>query len=175
MKIKATTAQCNQLYTARNSSDKKRIKKSVFTAIRNANGLQGSAKLGVRNITNPDKDNFGVLYDKRTRVDLNDGRPEPTVSRPAVSKPTSTVAKPVVKTTAVTAKPAAKTASKPASVAAKKPIAKPTAKSSTKLGSPVRTDKYCIEVRTTILGQRKRLGFASSQTEKEKMISAAKA
>lgn len=165
MKIKATTAQCNQLYTARNSPDKKRIKKSVFTAIRNANGLQGSAKLGIRNITNPDKDTFGVLYDKRTRVDLNDGRPEPTVSRPAVSKPTSTVAKPVVKTTAVTAKPAAKTASKPASKAF---VAIPGV-------SPTRTSKHQIEIRTTINGVRTRLGFASSEKAKAAAIAAAKA
>lgn len=165
MKIKATTAQCNQLYTARNSSDKKRIKKSVFTAIRNANGLQGSAKLGIRNITNPDKDNFGVLYDKRTRVDLNDGRPEPTVSRPVVSKPTATAAKPVVKTATVTAKPVAKTASKPAS---KAPVAIPGV-------SPTRTSKHQIEIRTTINGVRTRLGFASSEKAKAAAIAAAKA
>lgn len=165
MKIKATPTQCNQLYMARTSSDKKHIKKSVFTAIRSANGLQGSAKLGIRNITNPDKDNFGVIYDKRTRVDLNDGRPEPAVSRPTVTKPTVTDAKPVVKAVAPTTKPAAKQASKPVS---KAPVAIPGV-------SPTRTSKHQIEIRTTINGVRTRLGFASSEKAKAAAIAAAKA
>lgn len=162
MKIKATPTQCAALYDARTETNKKELKKAIFSQIRSANGLQGTAKLGVRNITNPDSENYGVLYDKRTKVDLNDGRPDPVVERPkAVEAP-----KPVPNTAkATTAAPIKK-----AFVAAPKTVAK----ASTKLGSPVRTDKYCIEVRTTILGQRKRLGFASSQAEKEKMISAAK-
>ena len=163
MKIKATPTQCVAIYNARTAPNKKALKKQVFNQIRSANGLQGTAKLGIRNITNPDNENYGVLYDKRTKVDLNDGRPDPVVERPKVVEPTKTVPNTSKATTAAPVKKAPVVASKPVS------------KASTKLGSPVRTDKYCIEVRTTILGQRKRLGFASSQTEKEKMISAAKA
>ena len=163
MKIKATPTQCAALYDARTKTNKKALKKTIFSQIRSANGLQGTAKLGIRNITNPDSENYGVLYDKRTKVDLNDGRPDPVVERPkAVEAP-----KPAPNTAAVTTVATVKKAT----VAAPKPVAK----APIKLGSPVRTDKYCIEVRTTILGQRKRLGFASSQAEKEKMISAAKA
>lgn len=166
MKIKANAQQCNELYKARTASNKKQMKKLVFNQIRSAHGLQGSAKLGVRNITNPDKDNYGVLYDKRTKVDLNDGRPEAVVSRPAMPK-----AVPVTKTAPVKTTPVTPVKAAP------KPVAKAAPKTSiaSKLGSSVRTDKYCIEVRTTILGQRKRLGFASTQKEKEKMINAAKA
>ena len=163
MKIKATPTQCAALYDARTKTNKKALKKTIFSQIRSANGLQGTAKVGIRNITNPDSENYGVLYDKRTKVDLNDGRPDPVVERPkAVEAP-----KPAPNTAKVTT----------AAPVKKAPVAapKPAAKAPTKLGSPVRTDKYCIEVRTTILGQRKRLGFASSQSEKEKMISAAKA
>ena len=162
MKIKATPTQCVAIYNARTAPNKKALKKQVFNQIRSANGLQGTAKLGIRNIINPDNENYGVLYDKRTKVDLNDGRPDPVVERPkAVQAP---------KTALNTATVTTVTPVKKAPVVASKPTAKP----SKKLGSPVRTDKYCIEVRTTILGQRKRLGFASSQAEKEKMISAAK-
>lgn len=162
MKIKATLAQCAALYDARTKPNKKALKKTIFSQIRSANGLQGTAKLGIRNIINPDNENYGVLYDKRTKVDLNDGRPDPVVERPKVVEPAKTVTN--------TAKVTTVTPVKKAPVVASKPVAK----APTKLGSPVRTDKYCIEVRTTILGQRKRLGFASSQAEKEKMISAAK-
>lgn len=163
MKIKATPTQCVAIYNARTAPNKKALKKQVFNQIRSANGLQGTAKLGIRNIINPNNENYGVLYDKRTKVDLNDGRPDPVVERPkAVQAP---------KTAPNTATVTTVTPVKKAPVVASKPAFKP----STKLGSPVRTDKYCIEVRTTILGQRKRLGFASSQAEKEKMISAAKA
>ena len=165
MKIKANAQQCNELYKARTASNKKQIKKLVFNQIRSAHGLQGSAKLGVRNITNPDKDNYGVLYDKRTQVDLNDGRPEPVVSRPAMPK-----AAPVTKTAPAKTTPVApvKTALKPVA----KAIA---AKPSTVPGwSAVRTDKYHIEIRATISGVRKRLGFASSEKAKAAVIAAAK-
>lgn len=162
MKIKATPTQCVAIYNARTAPNKKALKKQVFNQIRSANGLQGTAKLGIRNIINPDNENYGVLYDKRTKVDLNDGRPDPVVERPKAVQAPKTVPNTATVTTVTPVKKAPVVASKP------------TAKASAKLGSPVRTDKYCIEVRTTILGQRKRLGFASSQTEKEKMISAAK-
>jgi hypothetical protein len=156
MKIKANPAQCEELYKARTASNKKQLKKLVFSQIRTANRLQGSAKLGVRNITNPDKENYGVLYDKRTRVDLDDGRQAPVV-----------VAEPVV----VTPK---------AVIAPVKPVAKPVVKAAPKASvavpgvSPVRTAKHTIEIRTTILGVRKRLGFASSEKAKAAAIAAAK-
>lgn len=164
MKIKATPAQCEELYKARTASNKKQMKKLVFNQIRSSYGLQGSAKLGVRNITNPDKENYGVLYDKRTRTDLDDGRQEPVVSRPAMPKPA-----PVAKTAPVKTTPAV------APKAAPKPVAKAVAKPAAIPGwSAVRTDKHYIEIRATINGVRKRLGFASSEKAKAAVIAAAK-
>lgn len=162
MKIKATPKQCQALLNARNSSNKKKLNAAIFKQIRTDKGLQGTAKLSVRNISNPNnEETYGVLFDARTRVDLDDGRQAPVVSRP----------KAVVE--AVKAVPAPKAVSaKQAPVAVKKPGAK----SAAIIGvSPTRTDKHTIEIRTTINGVRKRLGFASSQKAKDAAIAAAKA
>ena len=132
--------------------------------------MQGTAKIGIRNINLPGNDTYGVIYDKRTKVDLDDGRSDPTpvvVATPKVATtpvakaaPTKKVAKPVAKP--VTSKAPAKAA----------PVADK-AKGITGV-SPTRTDKHTIEIRTTINGVRKRLGFASSQKTKEAAIAAAK-
>lgn len=164
MKIKATPTQCAALYDARTKTNKKALKKTIFSQIRSANGLQGTAKLGIRNITNPDSENYGVLYDKRTKVDLNDGRPDPVVERPkAVEAP-----KPAPNTAKVTTVAPVKKAA----VAAPKPAAK------TSKGIPdhcsVRTAHHQIEVRATIDGIRCRLGFAKDEAAKARIIAAAK-
>ena len=164
MKIKATPTQCAALYDARTKTNKKALKKTVFNQIRSANGLQGTAKLGIRNITNPDNENYGVLYDKRTKIDLNDGRPDPVVERPKVVEPPKTVPNTATVTTVAPAKKAPVVASKPDTKASK---AIPD-------HSPVRTDTHSVEVRATIDGIRRRLGFAKDEAAKARIITAAK-
>ena len=164
MKIKATPTQCVDIYNARTAPNKKALKKQVFNQIRSAKGLQGTAKLGIRNIINPDNENYGVLYDKRTKVDLNDGRPDPVVERPkAVQAP---------KTVPNTAKVTTVTPAKKAPVVASKPAFKPSTKISDH--SPVRTENHTIEVRATIDNVRRRLGFAKDEAAKARIIAAAK-
>ena len=164
MKIKATPTQCVAIYNARTAPNKKALKKQVFNQIRSANGLQGTAKLGIRNIINPDNENYGVLYDKRTKVDLNDGRPDPVVERPKAVEPSKTAPNTATVTTVVPVKKAP--------VAAPKPAAKPSTKISDH--SPVRTENHTIEVRATIDGVRRRLGFAKDEAAKARIIAAAK-
>ena len=160
MKIKATPTQCAALYDARTKTNKKALKKTVFNQIRSANGLQGTAKLGIRNITNPDNENYGVLYDKRTKVDLSDGRPDPVVERPKAVQAPKTIPNTATVTTVAPVKRAPVVASKPA----------------TKIPdhSPVRTDTHPVEVRATIDGIRRRLGFAKDEAAKARIIAAAK-
>ena len=164
MKIKATPTQCVAIYNARTAPNKKALKKQVFNQIRSANGLQGTAKLGIRNIINPDNENYGVLYDKRTKVDLNDGRPDPVVERPKVVQAPKTVPNTATVTTVTPAKKAPVVAPKP------------TAKASKAIPdhSPVRTDTHPVEVRATIDGVRRRLGFAKDEAAKARIITAAK-
>lgn len=164
MKIKATPTQCVAIYNARTAPNKKALKKQVFNQIRSANGLQGTAKLGIRNIINPDNENYGVLYDKRTKVDLNDGRPDPVVERPKAVQAPKTVPNTATVTTVTPAKKAPVVAPKP------------TAKASKAIPdhSPVRTDTHPVEVRATIDGVRRRLGFAKDKAAKARIIAAAK-
>ena len=164
MKIKATPTQCVAIYNARTAPNKKALKKQVFNQIRSANGLQGTAKLGIRNIINPDNENYGVLYDKRTKVDLNDGRPDPVVERPKAVEPSKTVPNTATVTTVAPAKKA--------TVAAPKPASKPSKVIPDH--SPVRTDTHPVEVRATIDGVRRRLGFAKDEAAKARIIAAAK-
>ena len=164
MKIKATPTQCVAIYNARTAPNKKALKKQVFNQIRSANGLQGTAKLGIRNIINPDNENYGVLYDKRTKVDLNDGRPDPVVERPKAVQAPKTVPNTATVTTVTPAKKAPVVAPKP------------TAKASKAIPdhSPVRTVNHTIEVRATIDSVRRRLGFAKDEAAKARIIAAAK-
>lgn len=164
MKIKATPTQCVAIYNARTAPNKKALKKQVFNQIRSANGLQGTAKLGIRNIINPDNENYGVLYDKRTKVDLNDGRPDPVVERPKAVEPSKTAPNTAAVTTVA---PVNK-----APVAAPKPAAKPSKVIPDH--SPVRTVNHTIEVRVSIDGIRRRLGFAKDEAAKARIITAAK-
>lgn len=164
MKIKATPTQCAALYDARTKTNKKALKKTIFSQIRSANGLQGTAKLGIRNIINPDSENYGVLYDKRTKVDLNDGRPDPVVERPKAVQAPKTVPNTATVTTVTPAKKAPVVAPKP------------TAKASKAIPDhcSVRTAHHQIEVRATIDGIRRRLGFAKDEAAKARIIAAAK-
>ena len=164
MKIKATPAQCVAIYNARTAPNKKALKKQTFNRIRSDNGLQGTAKLGIRNIINPDNENYGVLYDKRTKVDLNDGRPDPVVERPKAVEPSKTVPNTATVTTVAPVKKAPVAAPKPAAKASK---AIPD-------HSTVRTENHTIEVRATIDGIRRRLGFAKDEAAKARIIAAAK-
>ena len=164
MKIKATPTQCVAIYNARTAPNKKALKKQVFNQIRSANGLQGTAKLGIRNIINPDNENYGVLYDKRTKIDLNDGRPDPVVERPKAVEPSKTAPNTATVTTVAPAKKAP--------VAAPKPASKPS--KAIPDHSPVRTDTHPVEVRATIDGIRRRLGFAKDEAAKVRIIAAAK-
>lgn len=157
MKIKATPQQCEKLYAARSYSttQRKAIKREVFQAIKREKGLS-NIKLGIRSIVDPFSANYGVLYDKRSRVDLDDGRTETPVKAPTV----------VAKATApVPAKTPVKQASKPVTKA--QPITTPGM-------SPVKTAKHTIEVRVTINGVRKRFGYASSVKAKEAFIATLK-
>lgn len=106
----------------------------------------------------------------------------------AASKPIAKAAsKPVAK--AVTAKPlpvAKKVVAKKVPVAKPVPVAKkaaavkplkvaPAKPAAKTLGSPIKTVKHLIEVRPSINGKKVRLGYASSEAEKAKMIAAYKA
>lgn len=117
-----------------------------------------------------------------------------TVSKAPAKKP---VAKPVAKKAlAVSKAPAKKPVTKPVPAAKKVPVAKPVplakkaaavkplkvaaakpaAKTPAKtLGSPTKTAKHSIEVRPSIDNKKVRLGYASSEAEKAKMIAAYKA
>ena len=162
MKIKATPKQCEQLYAARVQPNRKDIKKTVFKAIRSTYGLS-TAKLGIRNISNPQSPLYGVLYNVSNKVDLDDGRPEPkpVVAAPVASK---TVSKPV--STPVV---------KPVSKAAQTPVAASKSIAGVPGTSPVKTSKHQIEIRITIDGVRKRFGYASSEKAKAAAIAALKA
>lgn len=153
MKIKATPQQCERLYAARSKIDRKAIKKAIFNEIKRDYGLS-TAKLGVRNITDPTNPMYGVLYTVTNKTDLDDGRTAPV-----------------------------KTASKPVSKAVATPVSKPAVKPVQAVKSivgmpgisPVKTAKHQIEVRTTIDGVRKRFGYASSEKAKTTAIAALKA
>lgn len=160
MKIKATAQQCEQLYNARTSPNRKALKKNVFKAIKSQYGLS-SAKLGVRNITNPDSPMYGVLYNTSNKTDLDDGKPMPVKVAPVATKTATTpVSKPVAKVVS-------------------KPVVKPVAAVKSIVGmpgiSPVKTAKHQIEIRLTIDGARKRFGYASSEKAKAAAIAVLKA
>lgn len=95
---------------------------------------------------------------------------KPVAKKVPVAKPVPAAKKvPVAKPVPVAKKAAAV---KPLKVAPAKPAAKTPAKT---LGSPTKTAKHSIEVRPSIEGKKVRLGYASSEAEKAKMIAAYKA
>jgi hypothetical protein len=153
MKIKATSAQCEAIYATRSITDntkRKAAKSKIFKEIRKSFGLIGTKKIGIRSVTdssNPDK--YGVIYDTKSKTDLDDGVVAPVV----VAKPAKVDTVKTVTKAPVVAKPVATTV--PGT-------------------SPVKTSKHRIEIRTTINGKRIRLGYASSEKAKAAAIAAAK-
>ena len=160
MKIKATPEQCEQLYAARTQSDSQRkaTKRAVFQAIKREKGLS-NIKLGIRSIVDAFSEKYGVLYDKRSKVDLDDGRQAPKAPTAPVAAP-----KPAPKPTPTVTKAMP---FKAVPVAKAQPVM-------TAGMSPVKTAKHTIEVRVTLNGVRKRYGYASSEKAKAAFIAALK-
>lgn len=187
----------------KNTYDRKDAKKRIFASIKSANGIPASTRLKI-NILNEDNPQYLQVRNKRTGVALTNSLPEPTIAmvqgasvanaakaevktvpvkKAALPKaPTlaKAPAKPVAKTPAVKATKPAKATTKPTPA---KPVTKvaaeptPAAKAAVTqtLGSPTKTGKFQLEVRTSIAGKRVRLGFASSEKMKAQMIANAKA
>ena len=194
--LKITEAQAHELLKARTESKyvRKNIKKRIFGDIHRTLNIPRSQKIKFF-IENPEHPEYLVVRDKRTGKALNNGVPEPVVSMavkttPAPAKaPEKAVAaikpaakgkaKPAVKTPAkkAPAKAAVKTAAKPAAkkAAPAKPVAKAAKKVEKDSFSKTKTDKCQIEVRATLGNKRVRLGYASSQEMKAKVIAKAKA
>lgn len=179
-KISKETAA--QLYAARSLTgyDRKTKKASIIRQIKRDLGISSSVKIKI-NILNPDSPEYLLVRNKRTGVVITNNLPEPTVAIPAVASEVPEVPEvagkkaPVAKTASVAKKvPVAKkaAAAKPLPVA-KAPLAKKATQK--RLGSPTKSDKYNIEVRPSISGKKVRLGYASSEAEKGKMIAAHKA
>lgn len=199
--LKITEAQAHELLKARTEPKyiRKNIKKRIFGEIHRTLNIPRTQKIKLF-IENPEHPEYLVVRDKRTGKALNNGVPEPVISMASVkttpapakahAKPVAAIkpaakakAKPAVKTPAkkAPAKAAVKTVSKPAAkkAAPVKAPAKPVAKAAKKVEkgifSKTKTDKCNIEVRCTISGVRKRLGYASSEAMKAKVIAKAKA
>lgn len=193
--LKITEAHAHELLKARTESMyvRKNIKKRIFGDIHRTLNIPRSQKIKFF-IENPEHPEYLVVRDKRTGKALNNGVPEPVVSMAAVKttpakapekavaaiKPAAKgKAKPAVKTPAkkAPAKAAVKTVAKPAAkkAAPAKPVAKAAKKVEKDSFSKTKTDKCQIEVRTTLGKSRVRLGYASSQEMKAKVIAKAKA
>lgn len=197
--LKITEAQAHELLKARTESKyvRKNIKKRVFGEIHRSLNIPRTQKIKFF-IENPEHPEYLVVRDKRTGKALNNGVPEPVVSMAAVKttpakapekavaaiKPAAKgKAKPAVKTPAkkAPAKAAVKTVAKPAAkkAAPVKAPAKPVAKAAKKVEkdsfSKTKTDKCQIEVRATLGNKRVRLGYASSEAMKAKIIAKEKA
>jgi hypothetical protein len=174
MKIKIDPKHCEKLYAARTlaTAQRKAAKREVFSAIKREHGLS-NIKLGIRSVVDPFSSKYGVLYDKRSDNDLDNGLTEPT---PVAAKPIKPVAKPVAKPIAKSVKtvaaPVVAKSAKPATTPAK-----PAAKAQPQVMngiSPVKTAKHTIEVRVTIDGVRKRFGYATSEKTKAAYIATLK-
>lgn len=200
--LKISEAQAQALLDARKLSSyaRKAAKKRIFAEIHAQHGIPRSQKIKMF-IENPEHPEYLCVRDKRTGKPLDNGVPEPVVATAVVATPKAVPAKapakpvaavktaakgkgkPAVKTPAkkAPAKAAVKTAAKPAAkkAAPVKATAKPVAKAAKKVEkdsfSKTKTDKCQIEVRTSIDGVRKRLGYASSEAMKAKIIAKAKA
>lgn len=184
-----------------NNYDRKTAKKRIFSRIKSENGIPAGTKVKI-NILNEDSPVYLQVRAKRTGVALTNSLPEPTIAvvqgasvANEAKEEVKTVKEPVAKVATAVKKVAVKKAAAPAKAPAKAPAATAkaaTAKPVTKvvaqptvaakaavaakpLGSPVKTAKCQIEVRTTLGGKRVRLGFASSEKMKAQMIANAKA
>lgn len=197
--LKISEAHAHELLKARTEPKyiRKNIKKRIFGEIHRSLNIPRTQKIKFF-IENPEHAQYLQVLCKRTGKALDNGVPEPVVSMASVKtthakapekavaaiKPAAKgKAKPAVKTPAkkAPAKAAVKTVAKPAAkkAAPVKAPAKPVAKAAKKVEkdsfSKTKTDKCNIEVRCTISGVRKRLGYASSEAMKAKVIAKAKA
>ena len=156
MQIKLGSNYCSALYSARGLPEKSRKaeKKTIFSKIKADYGLSNII-LGIRNITDPTSPKYGVLYDKRSKVDLDDGKKAPIV-QPKEEAVVPEVTK-VKETTPVQVKPA--------------PVKEVKTKGDDgKNFSPTKTKQHTVEIRTTINGVRKRYGFTTTVEERDKYI-----
>ena len=133
MQVKCTEVQAQALLVARryNHHDRKTAKRLVFAEIRRDNPSLRVGKF-VLFIENPANELYRVLRDKRTKLPVDDGRPEPVIAfAPGLEAIVKKVAakKPAVKVAAKKAPAVKVAAKKPAvKVAAKKaPAVKPKA------------------------------------------------
>lgn len=162
--IKITAAVAKAIYETRTikpESARKAAKKRIFSAVKAEHGIPSSTRIKI-NILGEDHPEYLVVRDKKTLRPLLNSLPEPTIG--------------VAPVKVVAPAPVAK----PAPVKAAKPVAKPKpapaqTKTAKPLGSPIRSDKFCYEVRPSINGKKVRLGYASSVKEKEAMIAKFKA
>lgn len=192
--MKATEVQVQRLIAARGQYNRKSLKKAVMNEIHSMHSIPKSRKIKI--VTGPKTSpNYLVIRDKRTGQPLMNELADPvmTVAAKPVEAPVAAkkATKPAAKKVApakvaaakAPAKPAAKkatpakaptkAAAKPAVKAAEVSVKPTKAASSPKpLGSAVKTAKYTIEVRVTNpkTKVRQRIGFASSEAMKQKMV-----
>lgn len=180
--LKISEAQAQALLDARklSSSARKAAKKRIFAEIHAEHGIPRSQKLEMF-IENPENPEYLYVRDKRTAKPLDNGVPEPVVATAVVATPKAVPAKAPAKPVAAIkpaakgkAKPAVKTPAKKAPAKPAKPVAKAAKKVEKDSFSKTKTDKCTIEVRTTLGKSRVRLGYASSQEMKAKVIAKAK-
>ena len=173
--LKITTQQAQALLAARklSSSARKAVKKQVFAEIHAQHGIPRSQKIKMW-LENPEHPQYLQIRCKRTGKPLDNGVPEPVVATAVVATPKTTPAKAPAKAVAAI-KTAAKGKAKPAVKTPAKPVAKAAKKVEKGVFSKTKTDKCQIEVRATLGSKRVRLGYASSQEMKAKVIAKAKA
>jgi hypothetical protein len=125
MQVKCTPAQAAAFVAARslNRYDRKVIKARLFAQIRREHPAV-SAKKFVLFVENPDNPLYCVLRDKRTKLPLDDGRPEPVAIAAPVAKKAVAKAVPAKKVAAkkAPAKAAPAKAAPAKKVAAKAPV-----------------------------------------------------
>jgi hypothetical protein len=202
--IKITQAQAEALYDARTSYNKKNIKRQIFAEIRKEHGIPKTTKISAVILDNG-PDYLKLRAGKGGRFldnGLPDAPVVAPVSSP-VATPETPLAKTLPVETVQVKKPAAKTLAKPAAKTPAKTLAKPAAKTLAEKSKPTKslptkqvksaekpakatkasipghsltkTPTHDIEIRATVNGVRTRLGWASSEKAKERVIAAAKA
>lgn len=136
MQIKIDATYCQRLLAARTSSNRRNLKRGIFSEIRSRYNVP-TTKFVVF-VEDPSNPLYGVLRSKYNKQPLDDGQPAPAAEVPvapakAVVKRATPTKKAAVKVIAkapakkTAAKPAAKKAA-PAKAPAKKAAAKPVAK-----------------------------------------------
>lgn len=154
--LKISQQQAATLLAARTSSNRKAIKRRVWSEVRTKYGIPTSVKFRVA-IESPDNPLYCVLRNKHTNAPLTDGSPEPVATPVVVAASPAATAKD-------TAVKAAVKKSTPAKAAAKK--AAPAKKAADDFDS--RT--YPLDLRMTFGGKRVRLGTVNSAAEARKAV-----